>query len=136
MAARVKLLQLPRSLAPASARTMLLRNCPSRAAAAGRRVPAVLAAWSTATPSVACPIAVGRDRQSPGRHASLRLAAWSGDAPAAVGRPLCAAYLPVDPGGRAAGLDPKRNQAKQRLPPEAVVFAAPVDGKTEVLHSL
>ena len=39
-------------------------------------------------------------------RSSLRYAAWAGDAQSAVGRPLCAAYAPVEAGGRASGADP------------------------------
>jgi len=49
----------------------------------------------------------GRSRPSgSGRHASLRLPTWPSDTPSAPGTRLCAAYLPVDAGGRAARLDP------------------------------
>ena len=38
-----------------------------------------------------------------GRHASLRPATWSADAPSALGRPPCAAYLPAGAGTRQLG---------------------------------
>lgn len=44
-------------------------------------------------------------------------ASWSGDAPAAIGRPLWAAYLPVHTGGRATGPDPKRQSARRNCQP-------------------
>jgi len=42
----------------------------------------------------------------PGRHAFLGPPTRLGGAPSVIGRPLCAAYPPVDAGSRAAGPDP------------------------------
>ena len=54
-----------------------------------------------------------------GRHVFLNAAAWSGDAPSAISRPLYAAYLPVGAGGRAAGPDPKRKSGRENLVTES-----------------
>lgn len=43
---------------------------------------------------------------------SLRPPTWSSDAPSATDRPLCAAYLPVDGGDRAAGVPHIRHRLR------------------------
>jgi hypothetical protein len=55
---------------------------------------------------------------APGRHASLRPVTRPGGAPRAFGRLLCAAYLPVDAGGRAAWPDPERTSSRANRLPE------------------
>ena len=54
-----------------------------------------------------------------GRDAPLRPATWPGDVPTALGRPLSAAYLPVDASCGAAGPDPSPTSMRSDSSPES-----------------